>query len=102
MHTDSRPPLAPRPHPLEPLRHPSRYAPPVACYGLALGFLLAGGAGPCWCSPAASVEIKPDLERFEFTEPEMGVPFRIVLYAPDTGTAKSAAQAAFDRVAQLN
>src|ERR1051325_10045483 len=43
-----------------------------------------------------------DLQRFEFKEPEMGVPFRIVLYATDPATAHDAARAAFDRVAQLN
>lgn len=32
----------------------------------------------------------------------MGVPFRIVLYAPDTATAESSARAAFQRVSQLN
>jgi thiamine biosynthesis lipoprotein len=42
------------------------------------------------------------LQRFEFSEPEMGVPFRIVLYAPDKAVAQAAAQAAFTRVAELN
>jgi FAD:protein FMN transferase len=42
------------------------------------------------------------LGRFEFTEPQMGVPFRIVLYAPDLNSARKAARAAFDRVAELN
>ncbi|MBU6400159.1 MAG: FAD:protein FMN transferase [Verrucomicrobia bacterium] len=32
----------------------------------------------------------------------MAVPFRIVLYAADSATAQSAANAAFDRIAQLN
>jgi thiamine biosynthesis lipoprotein len=40
--------------------------------------------------------------RFEFTRPQMGVPFRIVLYAPEAVTASNAAQAAFARVATLN
>jgi thiamine biosynthesis lipoprotein len=44
----------------------------------------------------------PPLARFEFTEPQMGVPFRIVLYAPDASAAKTAAKAAFDRISQLN
>lgn len=44
----------------------------------------------------------PDLKRFEFTEPEMGVPFRMVLYSPEASAAQAAARAAFDRVAQLN
>src|SRR5262249_21731183 len=37
-----------------------------------------------------------------FTEPHMGTLFKIVLYAPDEATAKKAAKAAFDRVAELN
>lgn len=42
------------------------------------------------------------LERFEFSQPQMGVPFRIVLYAPDRPTAESAARAAFARISELN
>src|SRR5438128_4720362 len=44
----------------------------------------------------------PGLERFVFTEPHMGTVFKIVLYAPDDATAKKAARAAFERIAQLN
>src|SRR5262245_63982718 len=40
--------------------------------------------------------------RFEFTQPQMGLPFRIVLHAPDATTAEAAAKAAFARIAQLN
>lgn len=42
------------------------------------------------------------LERFEYTQPEMGVPFRIVLYAAGREPGDAAAQAAFDRIAALN
>src|SRR5438876_45768 len=42
------------------------------------------------------------LSRFEFNQPEMGLPFRIVLYAPDKQIAESTAAAAFKRIAQLN
>ena len=42
------------------------------------------------------------LSRFEFTQPQMGLPFRIVLYAPDQVSADSAARAAFARVSVLN
>jgi FAD:protein FMN transferase len=42
------------------------------------------------------------LERYEFEEPQMGVPFRIILYAPNESQAKTAATAAFHRVAELN
>lgn len=41
-------------------------------------------------------------DRFEFTEPHMGVPFRIVLYAPGREAAETAARAAFARIAELN
>src|SRR5688500_3773878 len=42
------------------------------------------------------------LERFEFEEPQMGVPFRIVFYATNSALAEKAADAAFARIAQLN
>src|SRR2546427_1365677 len=40
--------------------------------------------------------------RFEFSEPQMGLPFRIVLYAADKPAAEGAARVAFDRIRQLN
>src|SRR5882672_10590153 len=40
--------------------------------------------------------------RFEFSELQMGLPFRIVLYAADKPTAEAAARVAFDRIQQLN
>lgn len=43
-----------------------------------------------------------NLARFEFERPQMGVPFRIVMYAPSTNAATEAAEAAFKRVSQLN
>jgi thiamine biosynthesis lipoprotein len=42
------------------------------------------------------------LTRYEFSEPHMGTTVRIVLYAADEATAKSAAKAAFARIAELN
>jgi thiamine biosynthesis lipoprotein len=42
------------------------------------------------------------LARYEFERPEMGVPFRIILYAPGPELARTAADAAYDRVSQLN
>lgn len=42
------------------------------------------------------------LERFEFRQRQMGVEARIVLYAPDTLTAETAARAAFARIADLD
>jgi thiamine biosynthesis lipoprotein len=40
--------------------------------------------------------------RYEFHQTEMGVPFRIVLYAPSQDAADRAAAAAFRRIQQLN
>jgi thiamine biosynthesis lipoprotein len=45
---------------------------------------------------------KQELSRFEFEEPQMGVPFRIVLYAPDQKSAEAAVDKAYARVAYLN
>src|SRR5260370_36257318 len=42
------------------------------------------------------------LQRFEYQQPQMGVPFRIVLYAPDPTAASSASAASFQRIKQLN
>ena len=55
----------------------------------------------CWpvCSGLAS---DPALDRFEFTQPQMGVPFRIVLYAASADHGKKAAKASFARIAKLN
>src|ERR1041384_125029 len=41
-------------------------------------------------------------QRFEYTQPQMGLPFRIVLYAMDKAAADAAATAAFARVSELN
>src|SRR5437762_7383517 len=42
------------------------------------------------------------LARFEFSQAHMGTLFRIVLYAPDAGTARTASDAAFRRIAELD
>jgi thiamine biosynthesis lipoprotein len=42
------------------------------------------------------------LERYQYERPEMGVPFRLVLYAPNQLMATNAADAAFHRIEQLN
>jgi FAD:protein FMN transferase len=47
-------------------------------------------------------ETEPTLARYEFTEPQMGVPFKIVVYAPSDEAANRAAAAAYARVATLN
>jgi thiamine biosynthesis lipoprotein len=42
------------------------------------------------------------LERFEFNEIQMGMPFRLVVYAHDEDSANAAASAAYARIKQLN
>jgi thiamine biosynthesis lipoprotein len=49
-----------------------------------------------------SPEAPPPPDRYEFHQTEMGVPFRIVLYAPSAFAAQVAAAAAFQRIKQLN
>jgi thiamine biosynthesis lipoprotein len=44
---------------------------------------------------------EPVLQRFEYSLPRMGTLFRIVLYAPNSDQATSAAMAAFERVEEL-
>ena len=55
-------------------------------------------------APAApvSADDPSSLQKFVFEKAEMGLPFRVSLYAPDQATAKAAADAAFDRIAVLN
>ena len=65
----------------------------------AVMLLLAGLSGGIGC---ASVERTAELERFEFEEPQMGVPFRLIFYAENAVQAEAAAAAAFARVAELN
>lgn len=60
------------------------------------------GLGVLWLLGCAAIPDRAGLRRFEFTQPQMGMPFRIVLYAPDVMTASNAVQAAFARVAALN
>jgi thiamine biosynthesis lipoprotein len=42
------------------------------------------------------------LERYEFQRPQMGMPFRIVLYAHDATMATNVAEAVWARIAELN
>ncbi len=59
----------------------------------AIGLILAA---------SARGDTEPAWQRHEFREPHMGVPFRIVVHATDAERARTAARAAFDRVAELN
>lgn len=51
---------------------------------------------------AAEATGEAELQRYEFVERQMGVPFRIALYAPDEAAANAAARAAYRRVKFLN
>src|SRR5262245_53307297 len=62
-------------------------------FALCITLLAAAVSRPC---PGGS------LERFEFSQPHMGVPFRLVLYATNEVHARGASEAAFKRIAQLN
>jgi len=42
------------------------------------------------------------LRRFEYAEVHMGMPFKLVLYAADEASANTAAQAAYQRITQLD
>lgn len=44
----------------------------------------------------------PPLERYTYSQPQMGTEFRIVLYAEDRARADRAATAAFQRIAELD
>jgi thiamine biosynthesis lipoprotein len=63
------------------------------------GRLLAFAVVAIFCHWVAAAEPP---SRFEFTEPQMGVPFKIVVYAADDAVANRAARAAFRRIEELN
>jgi FAD:protein FMN transferase len=55
------------------------------------------------CSSCVSTQTEViTLNRYEFDQPQMGVPFRIVLYAPNQSSANLAAASAWNRIKQLN
>jgi thiamine biosynthesis lipoprotein len=55
------------------------------------------------CASCVSTKtIVVPLNRYEFDRAEMGVPFRIVLYAPNPALAERASSSAYDRIKQLN
>ncbi len=65
---------------------------------LRLAFLPAA----CWPLAGCRTPQGTALQRFEFEQAQMGVPFRIVFYAGSQAIAETAARAAFRRVAELN
>lgn len=67
------------------------------------GCLVAwGGADGVQSAAAEPSASPPALERFEYEEVQMGVGFKVVLYAGDRSAANRAARKALDRVAELN
>lgn len=76
---------------------------PTLSPGRALSILLALVA---WnlvqgCATPGS-SLRPILERHEFERPQMGLPFRLVLYAESSSKANQAAEAVWTRIAALN
>lgn len=53
-------------------------------------------------SRAHAAPPSPELSRFEYEQVEMGVPFRLALYAANETTANNAARAAYERIGELN
>jgi thiamine biosynthesis lipoprotein len=64
----------------------------------------------CWfafaatllCCACFAADTNSSLERYEFERPEMGMSFRIVMYALAQTNAQAASEAAFERIKQLN
>jgi FAD:protein FMN transferase len=54
------------------------------------------------CTAACADPRQPELRRFESTQVQMGVPFKILLYVDDEATAKGAFDAAFAKVEAIN
>lgn len=72
-------------------------------WGSLLGAAAILGNAGCVSEPRSGWEPGDAVwQRFQFTQPQMGVPFRIVLYAPDQTTAESAAADAYKRIKELN
>ncbi|MBL9126942.1 MAG: FAD:protein FMN transferase [Verrucomicrobiales bacterium] len=70
-------------------------------FGVLVG-LLAGCAAARPRTEATTAAEAADFQRFEFSRPQMGVPFRISVYDRSETNAQAAATAAYDRVAALN
>lgn len=75
------------------------------------GVLKAGLLGLCLLAVYPVTAAEPEagsrsasqkLERYEFLQIQMGIPFRITLYGADEGSANAAAREAYRRVKQLN
>ena len=71
------------------------WRPPVTGVAGLIALFLALLTAGCRTGPAAAV-------RCEYRQTHMGMPFRIVLYAPDQASGDVAAAAAFQRISDLN
>ena len=60
------------------------------------------GLGAFFSGLVASSALAGELARLEYQRPEMGMAFRIVLYAANQSAGDAAADAAFQRIQQLN
>lgn len=69
--------------------------------GIVVGGMVVGG-GVLGLAASAGEGTQGELQRFESTQAQMGVPFKIVLYAADQTAANAAFEAAFAHVAALN
>jgi len=67
----------------------------------AVRWILAAAAA-LHLSVVPSAPADESLQKFVYEKAEMGLPFRISMYASDEATAKVAAEAAFERIAVLN
>ena len=67
--------------------------------GTAIGILCCLAAS---CEAQETARPRTGLQRFDYAEPHMGVPFRISVYARDQRAANNATTAAFKRIAALN
>ncbi len=54
------------------------------------------------CGTSGAGDLGEGDKRYAFEKAEMGVPFRVTLYAPNADTARAGAEAAFERIAALN
>ena len=79
---------------------------PPLLAGLWVGLLVGIGTveTPVACTDRLQAAERPPerLQRFEYAAQAMAEPLQIILYAPDEPTAERAAQAALDRIHQLN
>src|SRR2546426_10428701 len=53
------------------------------------------------CARSLNAYAEPTLTRLEFNQPQMGAPFRIVMYARDKSSPEAPAAAAFHRFSNL-